>query len=1197
MVFACEENLHKDNKLARLRALHIKGCPTLKFKWYNSSFGKRLQVLDISGHHIEKLPSSIGNLLRLRYLNASGIQCKELPKAIGTLSKLQYLNLHGSSISGLPDSVTKLDQLMHLNISDCKNLQALPSSFCQLKCLCFLSLKNCYQLCSLPDDLAGLQNLENLNLSGCSCLCKLPESLGVLKKLKQLDLSGCLKLTKLPDSFVTLTGLQYLNISSCSELNIPVDGLNKLVGLKYVDMSSCPKLVGLPEEFCSLEHLHTLNLSDCSQLGNLPERLGQMKSIRFILLDGCAELVRKPILQHRLGAGLQSLPAYVIEAQVGSFRSNITQLEQEKFSELELYRLENVRAVEEAEALKMRDRSGLRSLGLMWTSKSSNVGRFVEDEALLQALEPPKDLQKFRVQGYMGKRFPKWNVEIGSFRQLEELGLMDFPMCNSLPQLGQLANLKRLHLCRMPKITRLGRELGDDTGVLKNLQIFTLEYMKNLEEWCTTMLMASASSQHQHKPEGLFMFPSLQELNIYDCPRLTMIPCPPRSIDWEVRASSRASQQLLEKDEAMQSLAEYMGVRCPFGYTTELHVNGSSSSSPYLSCNGSSSSSPHLRSDGWKFNASLITLRDLRTSDCCGLIDTLQAKGNNMQCLINLEISGIEDDTKSLLEQVDTVAYYTRSSLAKSWPDWFLQQPIVNSGASPHFLVSGFASCALDGWIDKVTSFLGNLIRINMEDLPMCDRLPPLGQLPGLQELRLKGMPRITRIDDRDLCGGSSDRSSTSVFFPRLTKFVLNDMPNLEEWVITVSGSTSSAHCGRDREVFMFPKLVKLTIWNCPELKLKPGLPRAEEWDINNSDRVIASSYDINSGGGELATVLQVLSCKVAPSNWKLLRHLPRIQNLAIVSCHGMEALPESIKSLFSLQSLTVSKCDVLKHLPEWLGDLTSLHSLMVVSCPLEFLPGGMRRLCFLRSLTLSCCDRLAALPGWMGDLKSLVKITIEGCKSLKSLPQLCSLQDLLIGCNDELHGWSESGVNKAMFAGIKRQGFWLESHGQSTSYILPARSLHIVWGDDDRYWRMHSHPHSRFAASMELLEVWWLEIKGSVPQGALPRNTSYDVYLVYKLADEHDGLRWGESCVLVDGVPTFGAIVSFVDQDAVRVDRVAYPVTHSEGWMELRLGEFSLRDDSSTVQVHLSEKTNTYAKKGLIIEGMEIRAKGIPIT
>ena len=42
-------------------------------------------------------------------------------------------------------------------------------------------------------------------------------------------------------------------------------------------------------------------------------------------------------------------------------------------------------------------------------------------------------------------------------------------------------------------------------------------------------------------------------------------------------------------------------------------------------------------------------------------------------------------------------------------------------------------------------------------------------------------------------------------------------------------------------------------------------------------------------------------------------------------------------------------------------------------------------------------------------------------------------------------------------------QGFWLETRGCSNSYILPARSLYILWGHDDRYWRMHSHPLSRF--------------------------------------------------------------------------------------------------------------------------------------
>jgi hypothetical protein len=136
-----------------------------------------------------------------------------------------------------------------------------------------------------------------------------------------------------------------------------------------------------------------------------------------------------------------------------------------------------------------------------------------------------------------------------------------------------------------------------------------------------------------------------------------------------------------------------------------------------------------------------------------------------------------------------------------------------------------------------------------------------------------------------------------------------------------------------------------------------------------------------------------------------------------------------------------------------------------------------------------------------------------------------------------------------------------------------------------------------RFALSMELIAVWWLEIEGWVPFEFLSTDTSYDIFLVYKLADEHDGLRWGESYVAVDGVHTTDGVVSFVDEDAVRVDRVAYPVTRSEGWMELWLGEFYNKYVDREVKVSVWEKTDTYAKIGLIIEGMEIRKKSGSIS
>jgi hypothetical protein len=132
-----------------------------------------------------------------------------------------------------------------------------------------------------------------------------------------------------------------------------------------------------------------------------------------------------------------------------------------------------------------------------------------------------------------------------------------------------------------------------------------------------------------------------------------------------------------------------------------------------------------------------------------------------------------------------------------------------------------------------------------------------------------------------------------------------------------------------------------------------------------------------------------------------------------------------------------------------------------------------------------------------------------------------------------------------------------------------------------------------RFALSMELIEVWWLEIEGCIPTEFLCTDTSYDIYLVYKLANEHNGLSWGKSYVKVDGSQTTGSqMVSFVDEDAVRVDCVAYPVTRSEGWMELWLGEFYNNHGDSEVKVSVSETTDAYAKRGLIIEGMELRMK-----
>jgi len=58
-----------------------------------------------------------------------------------------------------------------------------------------------------------------------------------------------------------------------------------------------------------------------------------------------------------------------------------------------------------------------------------------------------------------------------------------------------------------------------------------------------------------------------------------------------------------------------------------------------------------------------------------------------------------------------------------------------------------------------------------LRNLPACSNLPPLGQLPHLEILRLWFLLKVAKID-RGICGGRGA-------FPRLAKFELGFMVEL----------------------------------------------------------------------------------------------------------------------------------------------------------------------------------------------------------------------------------------------------------------------------------------------------------------------------------------------------------------------------------------------------------------------------------
>ncbi|CAN6252856.1 unnamed protein product [Urochloa humidicola] len=191
----------------------------------------------------------------------------------------------------------------------------------------------------------------------------------------------------------------------------------------------------------------------------------------------------------------------------------------------------------------------------------------------------------------------------------------------------------------------------------------------------------------------------------------------------------------------------------------------------------------------------------------------------------------------------------------------------------------------------------------------------------------------------------------------------------------------------------------------------------------------------------------------------------------------------------------------------------------------------------------------------------------------------------------------------------------WLDRETGAKCYMLSARSLHISWGDTPRYWRWIPLPEScRFSEGAELRFVWWLEIRGKIHSKMLSQDTTYASYIVFRLADKSYGLDLPsqEASITIAGSTTTRGvclqrgILHENNEDCAglrgpfgrRYHRacgahLVFPKRRTDGWMELKLGEFYVKDcDTGEVCMNLMETKGGKSKAGLIVQGIEIRPK-----
>ncbi|GMQ04039.1 hypothetical protein CsSME_00049604 [Camellia sinensis var. sinensis] len=269
-----------------------------------------------------------------------------------------------------------------------------------------------------------------------------------------------------------------------------------------------------------------------------------------------------------------------------------------------------------------------------------------------------------------------------------------------------------------------------------------------------------------------------------------------------------------------------------------------------------------------------------------------------------------------------------------------VKSELVLEALQPHpnlkeLVVRGYKGTRFPLWMRG--SDLQNVVNIELYECKNCLQLPPLGQLPLLQSLRIHGMEEVLGYIENEYPGGGG--------FPSLEELYVYNCSKLEGL---------SREEGRE----LFPRLRKIEISDCPKLSF-PHLSSLKELLLEGKCTVALNSIsNLNS-----LISLSIRDDKETDCFPKeFLRNLTLLESLSICDFPELEVLPEDLASLVTLKSLKIIGCRKLESLPEeGLRGLESLQSLFILFCfKIASLPASVQSLTKLQRLNIQFCDELA---------------------------------------------------------------------------------------------------------------------------------------------------------------------------------------------------------------------------------------------
>ncbi|XP_064942269.1 putative disease resistance RPP13-like protein 1 isoform X2 [Musa acuminata AAA Group] len=197
---------------------------------------------------------------------------------------------------------------------------------------------------------------------------------------------------------------------------------------------------------------------------------------------------------------------------------------------------------------------------------------------------------------------------------------------------------------------------------------------------------------------------------------------------------------------------------------------------------------------------------------------------------------------------------------------------------------------------------LPNLVQLELLVFPSCTEFPPLGMLPLLKILRIKGAKAVMTVGPEFL--GRSFPGTCA--FPKLEYLVINDMPNWEEW--SLCGVEEGGH---RTHLKLFPNLNECFLVDCPKLRALPeGLSHA----TNLKELCIRRAHNLRQ-----VTKLR-LSYKLLVRDNKMLSRISNVamKYLKVMDCPSLEY----VDNLDKLQHVVLICPEHMDQLPQWLSRL-----------------------------------------------------------------------------------------------------------------------------------------------------------------------------------------------------------------------------------------------------------------------------------